>query len=88
MNKTRNEYYKLQLSRKQERLKLYLAMEEKMLTGSAQSYSFGSRSKTNYTMTPDQVRAAIEKLEKEIEELEGLISGIKSRKVVSVIPRF
>lgn len=74
--------------KKKERLELYYKMEEKMLTGSPQAYSLGSRSKTNYSMTPDQLRSAIEKLEKEIDELDGLISGTKSRKVVSIIPRF
>lgn len=74
--------------KKQERLNLYYEMEAKMLSGSPLSYSLGSRSKTNYSMSPDQVRNAIEQLEKEIQELDGLISGQKSRKVVSIIPRF
>ena len=86
MNK--KEKYKAELERKQTRLKLYLDMEEKMLTGSPQAYSVGSRSKTNYSMSPDQLREAISKLEEEIEELEGLLSGNKSRKSVSIIPRF
>ena len=59
-----------------------------MLTGSAQSYSLGSRSKTNYNMSLSEIRTAIQKLEEEIEELEGLISGKSSRKVMSIIPRF
>ena len=63
-------------------------MEVKMLTGDAQSYSLGSRSKTNYNMTLSEIRAAIQKLEEEIEELEGLIFGSKSRKCVAIIPRF
>lgn len=73
--------------KKKERLDLYYEMERKMLTGSPQAYSLGTRSKTNYPMTPDQLRSAIEKLEKEIEELEGLITGQGSRRVVSIIPR-
>ncbi len=76
------------LNKKKERLELYYQMEEKILTGSPQAYSLGSRSKTNYNMTPDQLRAAIEKLETEIEELEDLVSGTKSRKVISIIARF
>ena len=86
MNK--KEKYKAELERKQTRLKLYLDMEEKMLTGSPQAYSVGSRSKTNYSMSPDQLRAAIKELEEEIEELEGLLSGNKSRRSMSIIPRF
>ena len=85
---TKIERYKKQLLEKQERLLLYKDMEAKMLTGSAQSYSLGSRSKTNYNMSLSEIRTAIQKLEEEIEELEGLISGKSSRKVMSIIPRF
>lgn len=77
-----------ELCRKRERLHLYLEMEKKILTGSPQSYNIGSRSKTNYSMTPDQIRDAIKTLEDEIAELEGLLSGVKARKVISIIPRF
>jgi translation initiation factor 2 alpha subunit (eIF-2alpha) len=85
---TKTEKYKKLLQEKQERLVLYKDMEVKMLTGSAQSYSLGSRSKTNYNMSLSEIRTAIQKLEEEIEELEGLISGTKSRKCVAIIPRF
>lgn len=85
---TKIERYKKQLQEKQERLQLYRDMEVKMLTGGAQSYSLGSRSKTNYNMSLSEIRTAIQKLEEEIEELEGLISGKSSRKVMSIIPRF
>ncbi len=85
---TKIERYKKLLQEKQERLQLYKDMELKMLTGSAQSYSLGSRSKTNYNMSLSEIRTAIQKLEEEIEELEGLISGQSSRKVMSIIPRF
>lgn len=85
---TKTERYKKLLQEKQERLVLYKDMEVKMLTGSAQSYSLGSRSKTNYNMSLSEIRAAIQKLEEEIEELEGLLSGTKSRKCVAIIPRF
>ena len=47
-----------------------------------------SRSKTNYNMSLSEIRTAIQKLEEEIDELEGLISGKSSRKVMSIIPRF
>ena len=85
---TKREKYKAELADKQARLKLYKDMEVKMLTGSPQAYSVGSRSKTNYSMSPDQLRAAIKELEQEIEELEGLLSGNKSRKSMAIIPRF
>ena len=63
-------------------------MEVKMLTGSAQSYSLGSQPKTNYNISLSEIRAAIQKLKEEIEELEGLLSGTRSRKCVAIIPRF
>ena len=77
-----------ELADKKQRLQRYLDMEEKMLTGDAQAYSLGSRSKTKYSVQLNEIRAAIERLEEEIEELEGLLAGEKSRKIVQVIPRF
>lgn len=85
---TKIERYKAELERKQTRLDMYYKQEEKILTGGVQSYGVGSRSLARYNTDLAQVRTAIKELEAEIEELEGLISGRKSRKVVSVIPRF
>ena len=85
---TKIERYKKQLLEKQKRLLLYKDMKVKILTGNAQSYSLGSRSKTNYNMSLSEIRTAIQKLEEEIEELEGFISGKSSRKCVAIIPRF
>ena len=44
---TKKERWQTELETKRKRLNLYLEMEEKMLTGSPQAYSIGSRSKTN-----------------------------------------
>ena len=85
---TKIEHWKAELENKKRRLELYYRQEEKMLTDGVQSYGMGSRNLTRYNTDLSQIRAAIEKLEGEIKELEGLISGTKSRKVVSVIPRF
>lgn len=85
---TKKERYKAEIERKQTRLDLYYKQEEKILTGGVQSYGVGSRNLARYNTDLAQVRLAIETLEAEIEELEGLITGNKSRKVVSVIPRF
>lgn len=82
------ENWKGELEIKKTRLALYYKQEEKMLTDGVQSYGIGSRNLTRYNTDLAQVRTAIEKLEGEIKELEGLISGTKSRKVVGVIPRF
>lgn len=86
MNK--KEKYQAELERKKTRLDLYYDQEEKMLTGGVQSYGVGSRNLTRYNTDLAQIREAINKLEKEIEELEGLISGNKSRQVKGVIFRF
>ena len=86
MNK--KEKYKAELERKKTRLDLYYNQEEKMLTGGVQSYGVGSRNLARYNTDLAQIREAISKLEKEIEELEGLISGNKSLRCVGVIPRF
>ena len=82
------EKYRAELERKQTRLDLYYKQEEKMLTDGVQSYGVGSRSLTRYNTDLAQIREAINKLEEEIEELEGLLSGNKSRKCVGIIPRF
>jgi hypothetical protein len=43
---------------------------------------------TNYNISPSKIRRGIQKPEKEIEELEELISGARSRKCIAIIPRF
>lgn len=85
---TKKERWQSDLDTKKTRLALYYKQEEKMLTDGVQSYGIGSRNLTRYNTDLAQVRTAIEKLEGEIKELEGLISGTKSRKAVGVIPRF
>ena len=85
---TKKERWQSDLDTKKTRLALYYKQEEKMLTDGIQSYGIGSRNLTRYNTDLAQVRTAIEKLEGEIKELEGLISGTKSRKAVGVIPRF
>ena len=82
------EKYRAELEIKQTRLNLYYKQEEKMLTDGVQSYGVGSRSLTRYNTDLAQIRDAINKLEEEIEDLEGLLSGNKSRKCVGIIPRF
>ncbi len=84
----KKEKYQAELERKQARLELYYAQEEKMLTGGVQSYGVGSRNIARYNTDLNQIKDMIEKLENEIEELEGLLNGNKSRKCVAIIPRF
>lgn len=85
---TKIEQWKADLEIKRRRLDLYYKQEEKMLTGGVQSYGVGTRNLARYNMDLDKIRSAITKLEEEIKELEGLLNGTKSRKVVGIIPRF
>ena len=85
---TKIEEWKVELETMKTRLALYYKQEEKMLTDGVQSYGIGSRNLTRYNADLADIRKAIKELKDDIKELEGLISGSKSRKVVSVIPRF
>ena len=85
---TKKEKYQAELDRKKARLELYYAQEEKMLTGGVQSYGIGSRNLARYQTDLAQIKSTIKELEAEIEELEGLLTGNKSRKCVGIIPRF
>lgn len=76
------------INQKKARLKMYLEKEEYMLSRNGiQSYGIGTRSTSRYDLDLAEIRKAIDKLEKEIEELEGLESGKKPRKIVGVVPR-
>ncbi len=70
-----------------ERLDLYLAREKEMLTGGVQSYGVGSRNLTRYNTDLSAIRAAIEELKKELEELEVEEKGGKTRKAFTILPR-
>lgn len=84
---TKIEEWKVELETMKTRLALYYKQEEKMLTDGVQSYGIGSRNLTRYNADLADIRKAIKELKDDIKELEGLISGSKSRRVVSVIPR-
>lgn len=88
MNKQKRIQLMAQLDLKRRRLAAYLAKEEKLLNSEAQSYSLGTRSKSKYNVTLEELRKAITQLEDEIKELENLLFGKGSRKAVSIIPAF
>ncbi len=76
------------IKQKKERLRKYLEKESYMLSkNGVQSYGTGTRSATRYDLDLAEIRKAIEELEKEIEELEGLEAGRKPRKIVGVVIR-
>ncbi|MFR8038604.1 MAG: DUF6148 family protein [Anaerovoracaceae bacterium] len=58
---------------------------EKLLSGEVQSYTIGSRSLTKFDLS--SLQDTIEKWEKEVDELEAQLNGLKKRKSVGVIPR-
>lgn len=82
---------KTQIERKlkkvNERLEYYYEKERALLTESGvQSYTIGSRSVTRYQYSSN-IKEQIEELEKQRDELENRLAGIKPRKAVGVIPR-
>lgn len=72
------------LAKKKERLDLYYAAEEAII-GGAQSYSLGTRSLTRGNLA--DIRAMIDSLEKDVNELEDRIKGKRPRKAFGVVPR-
>lgn len=88
MDKRKRIKYQEQLELKRRRLNAYLLKEERLLNSEAQSYSLGTRSKSKFNVTLEELRKAITQLEDEIKELESLLEGKGSRKAVSIIPAF
>ena len=88
MDKRKRIKYQEQLEQKRRRLNAYLLKEERLLNSEAQSYSLGTRSKSKFNVTLEELRKAITQLEDEIKELESLLEGKGSRKAVSIIPAF
>lgn len=88
MDKNKRKHYEMQLELKRKRLSAYLLKEERLLNSEAQSYSLGTRSKSKYNVTLEELRKAITQLEDEIKELENILYGTGSRKAVSIIPAF
>lgn len=79
---------KEKIERNKERLKMYLEKEAYMLSRDGiQSYGMGTRNAARYDLDLAEIRKAIEQLEKDIEELEGMEAGKKPRKIVGVVIR-
>lgn len=56
-----------------------------ILKGRAQSYAIGSRNITKHNL--NDLLGIIEKMEKEVNELEAVLNGGKRRKAVGIVPR-
>lgn len=81
------EVIRQKIEEKKTRLAAYLDRETEMLTGGVQSYGIGSRNLTRYQTDLANIREAIKELEKEIDQLEGLLAGNSRRRALGVIPR-
>lgn len=82
---------KAQIQRKldkiNERLEYYYEKEKALLTNDGvQSYTIGGRSVTRYQYSSN-IKEQIEQLERERDELENLLNGIRPRKAVGIVPR-
>lgn len=87
MTDEKKERLREEIEEKRERRRLYLEREKVMLTGGVQSYGVGSRNLTRYNTDLAQIRAAINELSDEIDELEALIDGEPARKRVGLVFR-
>ena len=56
-----------------------------LLSGQVQSYAIGSRNLTRLDL--EKLKAEINALEKEVDELTALLNGGKRRRAVGVVPR-
>lgn len=70
---------------KTEQLENAYAAYTALLQGGVQSYSIGSRNLTKLSLK--ELEDTIEKLEKEVEIIQGELTGHKRRKAFGVIPR-
>lgn len=87
MTETKRARLEADLAEKRERRTLYLEREKEMLSGGVQSYGTGSRNLTRYNTDLAQIRSEIDKLGKEIAELETELDGGAKRKRVGLVFR-
>lgn len=80
-----NTELKARLEFRREAVKELRAAYLALVTGQVQSYTIGSRNLTKFDLT--KLKAEIDEMEKELDQLTALSSGKKRRKAVGVIPR-
>ena len=81
----KKETIRLRLESRKQALAAANAAYIALLSGQVQSYAIGSRNLTRLDLS--DLEATISRLEREIDELEGVLQGGKRRKAVGVVPR-
>ena len=88
MRRRTKETIRAELKETRERLDMYPAREEEMLSkDGVQGYTIGSRNLQRYQTGLSDITSMIEKLRKRIRELEAELAGQSPRRAVGVTPR-
>jgi len=88
MRRRTKEAIRAELKETRERLDMYLAREEEMLSkDGVQGYTIGSRNLQRYQTGLADIQNRIDKLRKQIRELEAELSGQSAHRAVGVVPR-
>lgn len=87
MRRRPRERVRRELMETRERLHMYLAREEEMLSkGGVQMYTIGSRNLQRYQTGLAEIQAMIDKLRKRERELEAELNGQAARRALGVVP--
>ena len=88
MSRRSKEEIRKELDETKDRLSMYLAQEENMLSKEGvQSYTIGSRNLQHYQTALGDIQRMIKELRKRIRELEAELAGQSARRAVGVVPR-
>lgn len=86
MTKRKRERLVSRLAELKEDRALARAGLHKILSGEAQSYSLGTRSKSSYAMSVGELRHYIADIESEIEKIENQLDGYGARYASRFVP--
>lgn len=88
MRRRSKETVRSELAESRERLTLYLSREKEMLSkDGVQGYTIGSRNLQRYNTELSDIQKMIDKLRKQIGELEAELAGQSARRAIGVTPR-